>query len=829
MGYVINTLNNLRAGSRKRRARPTSINLQENWLCVERLEERTVLTAGWVTTISGAANEFVNDLVGDAAGNTYVTGKFSSQPSTFGNIALTSDGLGDIFVAKQNANGQYLWATNAGNSTSGNDTSNGVAVDAAGNVFITGYFEGTAQFGTQSLTSAGGYDVFVAKLDGSSGQFLWAQQRGGSGYDRGNAIAIDPSGNLLVSGGFDAVSSSDAPVVFVSKFATDGTELWTSTATGSMTGALFSVAVDAATGEVYAGGRFQGTAQFPTGTLVSSAYLPSAFGSVSSDALITKLDQGGHWLWARQLAGDTHGSVRSTTVASGGQLYVTGQFEGTVNFDSTSLTSAGSRDGFVTQIAPATGSVSWARRVGGSDYDNLQDVKVDPQGNVNVVGTFRGTADFGPQILAADGTGAIIENAFVTKLDPAGTFLETHRFVTGTNNPVIVAGLSIDAAGNVYIGGWSAGGTVQFPQQPVSGSYSTGYVVKLPPSAATKFYVVNDASSDRTYQYAAGGNLTIDNFGLNTGNTAPRGAVSNATGSTVWVADKNRNVYVYSNSGALQGSWTASSLSSTAVVEGVATNGTDVWIVDNKTDKVFKHTGAASRIYGSQSAASSFSLNNANTNPKGIVTDGTYIWVLNDSSTDKIFKYTVSGSFQGSWTIDSANASPTGLTIDPTNGSQDIWVVDNGTDKIYQYANSRSRTSSSGQVASSATYALAVGNTNPQGIADPPPPSAASPMGTSPDLKSPGVGPTPMPWLSEAAFTVGAATTQQVQTRARQTDEFMSILGDASEQPKATVSVGRMTTVEPDKSIDRNARVKASIEHDSIDDLIGLVAKDLWR
>lgn len=235
----------------------------------------------------------------------------------------------------------------------------------------------------------------------------------------------------------------------------------------------------------------------------------------------------------------------------------------------------------------------------------------------------------------------------------------------------------------------------------------------------TKFYVVDDGSPDRTYEYGATG-TAIENYAIHSGNTRPRGAASNAAGDTVWVADKNRKVYVYDTSGGSLGSWSAGTLTSTAVVEGVATNGTDIWIVDSKSDKVFRYTGAASRTSGSQSAASSFSLNSSNTSPKGIVTDGTYLWIVNNSSSDKVFKYTLSGSLVGSWTIDSANKSPTGLTIDPTGASQSIWIVDSGTDKVYEYANALGMTS--GGLSAANTFALADGNTNPQGIADPPSP-----------------------------------------------------------------------------------------------------------
>ena len=158
------------------------------------------------------------------------------------------------------------------------------------------------------------------------------------------------------------------------------------------------------------------------------------------------------------------------------------------------------------------------------------------------------------------------------------------------------------------------------------------YIVYGKPSPPpTKFYVVNDAADDRTYEYTATGSA-VENYALNSGNTAPRGAASTAAGDKVWVVDANKKVYVYNTSGGLLGSWTAGSLASNATVEGIATNGTDVWIVDAQQDKVFRYTGAASRLSGSQNAASSFNLNSSNTSPKDIVTDGTNLWVVNDST-----------------------------------------------------------------------------------------------------------------------------------------------------------------------------------------------------
>jgi hypothetical protein len=247
----------------------------------------------------------------------------------------------------------------------------------------------------------------------------------------------------------------------------------------------------------------------------------------------------------------------------------------------------------------------------------------------------------------------------------------------------------------------------------------------------TKFYVVDDGSTNRTHEYESSGEV-VENYTLASGNSGPRGAASTAAGDRVWVIDASRRVYVYDTGGSLLGSWTAGTMSSSATPHGIATDGTDVWIVDDKNNRVYRYAGAATRLSGSQSAAISFNLNGSNGSPRDIVTDGTSLWVVNDSTSNKVFKYTVGGNLMGSWTIDPANSQPTGLTIDPANVS-DIWIVDSSDDRVYQYAGAASRTSGSQNAASS--FALAAGNSNPQGIADPPQPKALQPT-TRVDVRS---------------------------------------------------------------------------------------------
>ena len=167
-------------------------------------------------------------------------------------------------------------------------------------------------------------------------------------------------------------------------------------------------------------------------------------------------------------------------------------------------------------------------------------------------------------------------------------------------------------------------------------------------------------------------------------------------------------------------------------MEDITVYGNDVWIVDAYSDKVYKYANAATRTSGSQNATSSFTLNSANTNPKGMVTDGTYLWVVNDSTTDYVFKYTMAGQLVGSWKC-SGTFTPTGITIDPANVS-DIWIVDSSARFVLRYSAGTSLTS--GSSGATVAFALAAGNTNPQGIADPPAPGSglsAGPAAVSDD------------------------------------------------------------------------------------------------
>lgn len=250
----------------------------------------------------------------------------------------------------------------------GYDVSTAIAVDGAGNVYTAGYFQGTADFdpgaGVFNLTSAGSYDVFVSKLD-SAGNFVWAQQLGGSSFDVATGIAVDGAGNVYTTGGFQGTADFDPGAgvfnltsagqqdIFVSKLDSAGNFVWAQQMAGSEFNNAFGIALDGA-GNVYTTGGFLGTADFDPGVGVFNLTSSGGF-----NGFVSKLDGAGNFLGAAQLASGGGGGCTGIAVDSTDNVYTTGHFYFTADFDpgpgTFNLTSAGLGDVFVSKLPAATG------------------------------------------------------------------------------------------------------------------------------------------------------------------------------------------------------------------------------------------------------------------------------------------------------------------------------------------------------------------------------------------------------------------------------------------------------------------------------------------
>jgi len=167
----------------------------------------------WAKSIGGTVLDESFIIALDGYGNLYITGYFNAT-SDFdpgvGVANLVPVGSRDILFAKYDNNGNYLWAKNIGSTL--DDFGYSLAVDAVGNVYITGEFQGTADFdpgtGTANLTTNGSYDIYIAKYD-NNGNYLWANKIGGTSSDAGNSITIDGSGNIYITGGFYGTTDFD--------------------------------------------------------------------------------------------------------------------------------------------------------------------------------------------------------------------------------------------------------------------------------------------------------------------------------------------------------------------------------------------------------------------------------------------------------------------------------------------------------------------------------------------------------------------------------------------------------------------------------------------
>ncbi|NQV23048.1 MAG: tandem-95 repeat protein, partial [Rhodopirellula sp.] len=231
-----------------------------------------------------------------------------------------------------------------------------------------------------------------------------------------------------------------------------------------------------------------------------------------------------------------------------------------------------------------------------------------------------------------------------------------------------------------------------------------------PPTGDVHFYVV-DTSSRRTFEYDNAGSM-LTNPRLNTEDEDPMGVAVNSDGSLRWVVDSKGEVFVYNDRNALLGSWEIKGVDK---VEGITVNGSDLLIVDSSNDRVYLFAGGADLRSGKAHPASSFALNRANRNATDLVTDGNHIWVVNDTAaTDQVFRYSMTGQLEGSWTIDPANTKPTGITLAP-GISGDIWIVDSRTDQAYGYTGAAELTSAS--ATADIWFALNSADRNSQGIA----------------------------------------------------------------------------------------------------------------
>jgi Secretion system C-terminal sorting domain/Beta-propeller repeat len=355
----------------------------------------------------------------------------------------------------------FLWAKSLGGNKS--DYSASIAIDGSNNVYTTGYFLGTADFnpgaGAANLISTGQSDIYISKLD-ASGNFLWAKRIGGNSYDDATGIAIDGSGNIYITGHFSGTVDFDPGAgtsnltstgdydIFICKLDQSGNFLWAKRIGNNNGDYSWGIVIDAMDNS-YITGQFFGTVDFNPGPGTANK---SSSGSY--DFFILKLDASGNYLWANSLGGLNPDVAYAVTVDAAGNVFTTGGFNGSVDFDpgagAFTLSSSGSEDVFVLKL-DAMGNFVWAKSFGGNNFDSANAIAVDALGNVYTLGTFEGTADFDPNATTFNITSSGFYDVFVSRLDNSGNLIWA-RNLNGTDYEDAFS-IDTDVNGNVVFSG----------------------------------------------------------------------------------------------------------------------------------------------------------------------------------------------------------------------------------------------------------------------------------------------------------------------------------------------------------------------------------------
>jgi hypothetical protein len=510
----------------------------------------------WAKEIGGTGNEEGQAIAIDASGNVYITGTFSGtvdfDPGV-GTFNLTSAGGSGIFISKLDDSGNFVWAKAMSGTVDGYSYS--IALDASGNVYIAGFFQGTVDFdpgvGIFNLTSAGGYDIFITKLD-SLGNFVWAKRMGGAGEDYGKATSVDASGNVYTIGSFHGTVDFDPGTgiynltsagnndIFISKLDSSGNFVWAKKIGGTNDDFGIALAIDSSA-NVYITGNFRGTADFNPG---SGTFNLTSAGN--DDIFISKLDSSGNFVWAKAIGGAGYDGGQSLVLdpAASGDIYTTGFFAGTVDFDPGAgvfnLTSTGGNAIFISK-SDSAGNFVWAKAMGGTSGNIGYSIALDPSGNVYTTGEFYGTTDFDPGAGIFNLTSAGYTDIFISKLDSVGNFVWA-KAMGGTDYDH-GSSIALNASGNAYMSGFFFSPSISFGSTTLTnaGNYDM-FIAKLD-NTITGIESVKDNNRISFYPNPANNYFTI---ALGSNNKKIKITITDITGKIIYTttATETQNIEV---------------------------------------------------------------------------------------------------------------------------------------------------------------------------------------------------------------------------------------------------------------------------------------------
>ncbi|MEW6467919.1 MAG: T9SS type A sorting domain-containing protein [Bacteroidota bacterium] len=439
----------------------------------------------WVKTYGGNSLDNATRTVTDAAGNVYTIGLFMGtsdlDPGT-GTFNVTAAGNWDIYVQKLSSSGSFIWAKAFGGTSS--ESASSIAVDASGNIYLCGYFQGAVDFdpGAASvyISATGNNNAFLEKLD-ASGNFVWVKTFSSSiGGELGAALGLDAAGNIYFTGqywltvdfdpgsGVANLNSAGMGDVFITKFTPAGNLVWAKSAGGPGQDAVNDMEVSS-TGKLYLVGNFDAGGDFDPGPGVSTLSTQGG-----KDIFIFKLDSTGAFVWAGSMGSNLNDEGNSLDIDPFENVYSIGVFRDTVDFDPGSgvsnAISQGSEDIFVQKLN-SSGALVWAKTFGGTGVEVGYGISADMNGNVYTTGEFDAPGDYdpGPGTVTLTPMGGA--DAFIQRLDNSGNYVWAYGL--GGNATDFGYAAHADQSGNVFFSG-SFLGTVDFDPGPGTSSQTAG-------------------------------------------------------------------------------------------------------------------------------------------------------------------------------------------------------------------------------------------------------------------------------------------------------------------------------------------------------------------
>ena len=393
----------------------------------------------WAKRAGGLSNDSGGDIITLPDNSIVMTGYFMSS-ATFGpdepNETVLNSAVGrNTFIAQYNPDGSLAWVRNAEAANTSQ-----ITLLSDNSTVITGYYGDPATFGPGEanetvLISDGNLDIFIARYN-PDGSLAWAKRTGGTSYDLGQGIAALSDNSFVVTGQFgdtvtfgegdpneSILSSAGARNIFIARYNPDGSIVWAKRAGGEVIDRSTNV-LALFDDSMIVVGRFMDSATFgpgePNETILDSAG--------DNDIFVARYNPDGSLAWVKQAGGYLDDAAGNSTALSDSTVVVIGRFEGSATFgkgepNETVLTSAGNKDIFIA-LFDSDGSLAWAKRAGGLEYDNTSGITSYSDNSTVISGAFEGSTTFGPgepneTILNSEG----MRDIFIAKYNPDGSFV----------------------------------------------------------------------------------------------------------------------------------------------------------------------------------------------------------------------------------------------------------------------------------------------------------------------------------------------------------------------------------------------------------------------